>query len=149
MHELLAACMLVTDRDSLDISTPVPSSTTSGRVVSPQISAAMQATLDRNYVEHDAFGLFQQLMRPAKAFYEWRAEEGPVSGGCCQATPPSSLCLQSQASRAIIGAPQAPIIERCNHIHTQLLRRIDPQLWERLETEGVEAQIWTMFVGGL
>jgi hypothetical protein len=27
-----------------------------------------------------------------------------------------------------------------------LLRRIDPQLWERLETEGVEAQIWGMWV---
>jgi TBC1 domain family protein 5 len=43
-------------------------------------------------------------------------------------------------------APQAPIITRCNHIHNSLLRQIDPQLWERLETEGVEAQIWAMYV---
>ena len=27
-----------------------------------------------------------------------------------------------------------------------LIRRIDPQLWGRLETEGVEAQIWAMYV---
>jgi TBC1 domain family protein 5 len=33
---------------------------------------------------------------------------------------------------------------RCNHIHSQLIRRIDPQLWERLDTEGIEAQIWLM-----
>jgi TBC1 domain family protein 5 len=38
----------------------------------------MYAALDRRYVEHDAFGLFQEVMRGAKAFYEWRAEEGPV-----------------------------------------------------------------------
>lgn len=40
---------------------------------------AMRTTLDRRWVEHDAFGLFQEVMRGAKAFYEWRAEEGPVS----------------------------------------------------------------------
>lgn len=40
----------------------------------------MYAALDRRYVEHDAFGLFQEVMRGAKAFYEWRAEEGPVRG---------------------------------------------------------------------
>ena len=38
----------------------------------------MTATLDRRYVEHDAFGLFQEVMKGAKPFYEWRAEEGPV-----------------------------------------------------------------------
>jgi TBC1 domain family protein 5 len=40
---------------------------------------ALSATLDRTYVEHDAFGLFQELMKPSKSFYEWRSEEGPVS----------------------------------------------------------------------
>jgi TBC1 domain family protein 5 len=40
--------------------------------------AALGATLDRAYVEHDAFHLFQELMKPAKSFYEWRVEEGPV-----------------------------------------------------------------------
>ncbi|RZK34538.1 MAG: hypothetical protein EOO61_13405 [Hymenobacter sp.] len=39
---------------------------------------------------------------------------------------------------------QAPVITRCQHIHNNLIARIDPQLWERLETEGVEAQIWAM-----
>jgi len=38
----------------------------------------MMATLDRRYVEHDAFGLFQEVMKGAKSSYEWRAEEGPV-----------------------------------------------------------------------
>jgi TBC1 domain family protein 5 len=39
---------------------------------------------------------------------------------------------------------QAPVVTRCQHIHNNLIARIDPQLWERLETEGVEAQIWAM-----
>lgn len=41
--------------------------------------------------------------------------------------------------------PTAPIIIRCSHMHAQL-RRVDPQLWERLETEGIEPQIWAMCV---
>ncbi|KAL1412025.1 hypothetical protein Q8F55_003022 [Vanrija albida] len=108
MHELLAVCMVVADRDSIE------------RAALPEqggmpdaMYAALGATLDRAYVEHDAFHLFQELMKPAKSFYEWRVEEGP-----------------------------APIIVRCNRIHSQLVRRIDPQLWERLDTEGIEAQIW-------
>lgn len=112
MHELLAVCMLVVDRDSLE-STPEDNT-----------HPALAATLDRAYIEHDAFGLFEQIMRPAKSFYEWRAEEGPPLRGAA--------------------APQAPVIVRCNAINNHLIRRIDPQLWERFETEGVEAQIWAM-----
>lgn len=40
---------------------------------------AMQTTLNRRYVEHDAFAMFAEIMKSAKAFYEWRAEETPVS----------------------------------------------------------------------
>lgn len=111
MHELLAVFYLVTDLDSLD-----PSE--SG------VDEAMRATLDRRYVEHDAFALFQSLMRNAKAFYEWRQEEGPR--------------VKSRSANA----PQAPIITRCNHIQGSLLRRIDPQLRENLEKEGVEGQLY-------
>jgi TBC1 domain family protein 5 len=50
-----------------------------------------------------------------------------------------------QRSRNVAQA-QAPVITRCQRIHHGLIGRIDPQLWERLETEGVEAQIWAMSV---
>ena len=80
MHELLAVCYLVVDRDSLVVppitSSPSPLDTQTAKEISDK---AMYATLDRKYVEHDAFELFVSLMKPAKAFYEWRAEEGPVS----------------------------------------------------------------------
>jgi TBC1 domain family member 5 len=70
MHELLAVCLLVVDRDSLAL----PDSNGSAQMVQ-----AMYTTLDRRYVEHDAFELFMAIMKLAKAFYEWRQEEGPVS----------------------------------------------------------------------
>ncbi|AAW46174.2 conserved hypothetical protein [Cryptococcus deneoformans JEC21] len=115
MHELFACCFMAVDRDSLKVVNKADG----------QQKEAMIKTLDRRYVEHDAFELFLAIMKNAKAFYEWRAEEGPI---------------RSRTATA----PQAPIIVRCNNLHTSLLRRIDPQLYERLETEGVEAQIWAI-----
>nr|XP_019048641.1 hypothetical protein I302_02414 [Kwoniella bestiolae CBS 10118]OCF27571.1 hypothetical protein I302_02414 [Kwoniella bestiolae CBS 10118] len=128
MHELLACCFLSVDRDSLNTNTR-----SSGEIE----DEAMWVTLDRRYVEHDAFQLFQAVMRGAKEFYEWRAEGGPI---VCH-LPISSFFGPKNRSA---NAPQAPIITRCNNIHNSLIRRIDPQLWERLETEGVEAQIWAI-----
>ncbi|BEJ13457.1 hypothetical protein CspHIS471_0306310 [Cutaneotrichosporon sp. HIS471] len=124
MHELLAACLVTVDRDSL-VAEP-------GRArASPLLTTpaavrdeAMVATLDRQYTEHDAFQLFVQIMKPAKAFYEWRSEEG-------------------RPQRTTTTESVAPIIKRCSHIQA-LLRRVDPQLWERLEMEGVEPQIWAI-----
>ncbi|KAI9635956.1 rab-GTPase-TBC domain-containing protein [Dioszegia hungarica] len=122
MHELLAVCLLSVDRDSLEVDANQASS--SGSSSQAVMLEAMRTTLDRRWVEHDSYGLFQELMRGAKAFYEWRAEEGPRT--------------------KVPNAPVAPIILRCQQLHNSLLRRIDPQLWERFETEGLEPQIWAI-----
>jgi len=75
MHELLAVCFWAIDRDSI-----LPP--TSGGLDSPlardAVDDAMRATLDRRYIEHDAYSLFAEIMKSAKTFYEWRAEEIPV-----------------------------------------------------------------------
>jgi TBC1 domain family protein 5 len=76
MHELLAVCFWVLDRDSLS---PPDKDVLKSPLARDTIDEAMQATLDRRYVEHDAFGLYNEIMRSAKPFYEWRAEEVPVS----------------------------------------------------------------------
>ncbi|ODN75943.1 hypothetical protein L202_05924 [Cryptococcus amylolentus CBS 6039] len=115
MHELFACCLLAVDRDSLTVG--------QGSTVKEE---AMLRTLDRRYIEHDAFELFAAVMKNGKAFYEWRAEEGPP--------------IRSKSPTA----PQAPIIIRCSNLHSSILRKIDPQLWEKLESEGVEAQIWAI-----
>lgn len=72
MHELFAVCLLTVDRDSVD------TRDTGSSNGDPNRTLALAATLDRRYIEHDAFELYQALMRSAKPFYEWRAEEGPV-----------------------------------------------------------------------
>lgn len=132
MHELFAVCLLAVDRDSMD-------SADRGAMNED----AMRSTLNRRYVEHDAFELYQALMRSAKPFYEWRAEEGPVSFvAMCRAC----RVLTRQRS-SVNAAPPAPSITRCKHLQSSLIRHIDPQLWERLDTEGVEAQLWAMYVG--
>jgi TBC1 domain family protein 5 len=80
MHELLAVCLLVVDRDSLESTSPDRHADplSPGSSNSAAVESAMLVALDRRYVEHDAFALFQEIMRGAKAFYEWRGEEGPV-----------------------------------------------------------------------
>lgn len=133
MHELLAVCYMTVDRDSLVNDMP-PRSPRPSSVVN--MDEALATTLDRAYVEHDAFALFQELMRSAKPFYEWRTEEGPVS--CSR-----HVTTDGKLARRL-SAPQAPIIQRCHHLYATLIRRIDPQLWERFDSEGVEAQIWAM-----
>jgi TBC1 domain family protein 5 len=75
MHELLAVCFWAIDRDSIlpdndGLQSPLARDT---------MDDAMRATLDRRYVEHDAWSLFAEIMKSAKTFYEWRAEEGTVS----------------------------------------------------------------------
>lgn len=132
MHELFACCFMAVDRDSLKVVNKAEG----------QQEEAMFKTLDRRYVEHDAFELFAAIMKNAKAFYEWRAEEGPIVSIPLRAIKLTDIfyCQKSRTDTV----PKAPIIIRCNNLHTSLLRRIDPQLYERLETEGVEAQIWAM-----
>ena len=139
MHELLAVCSWAVDRDA----TSRPASDAVGSPLARDVSEeAMYATLDERYIEHDAYGLFVHIMKPAKSWYEWRAEEAPVR--------PSSLSIGTAQLRQMMqrskntAQAQAPIITRCQHIHHGLIGRIDPQLWERLENEGVEAQIWAM-----
>jgi TBC1 domain family protein 5 len=83
MHELLAVCLLAVDRDSIQSEAMRPAQSMvsplgSPKIDQPEMDQAMFATLDRRFVEHDAFELFCAVMKGAKASYEWRAEEGPV-----------------------------------------------------------------------
>ena len=79
MHELLAVCLLAVDRDSLESNSDTGHERMPLLADTSGLDNSMQATLDRRYIEHDTFGLFQEVMKAAKPFYEWRAEEGPVS----------------------------------------------------------------------
>ncbi len=139
MHELAAVMLLVVDRDSIAspraeeraMYSPLMDSADAD---SPDgagggANAVIDRVLDRACVEHDAYALFVQLMHAAKGWYEWRAESSP------------------QAKRGA-GAAQgkAKIVEMCNRLQQETIRRVDPVLGERMEAEGVEGQIWVMWV---
>lgn len=75
MHELLAVCFWVIDRDSLH---RLDADTLGSPLARDVAEEAMYSTLDERYIEHDAYALFAEVMRSAKSSYEWRSEEGPV-----------------------------------------------------------------------
>lgn len=76
MHELLAVCFWVIDRDTMRR----PDTEALGSPLSRDVmEEAVYATLDARYVEHDAYALFAELMKSAKSSYEWRSEEMTVS----------------------------------------------------------------------
>jgi TBC1 domain family protein 5 len=75
MHELLAVCFWVLDRDSLSLS---EGDNLKSPLARDPVDDAMRVTLDRRYVEHDAYSLFNEIMKSAKPFYEWRSEETSV-----------------------------------------------------------------------
>src|ERR1700742_1359870 len=61
MHELLAPTLWVVERDAIDLG---QSSKAMGD------DATIVIVFDPEYVEHDAFALFSQIMQSAKNFYE-------------------------------------------------------------------------------
>lgn len=76
MHELLAVCFWVVDRDAIRR----PETDSLGSPLARDTAEeAMYATLDARYMEHDAHALFGAIMKSAKSSYEWRAEEITVS----------------------------------------------------------------------
>lgn len=76
MHELLAVCFWVVDRDSLKRSEKEGLRSPLAR---DSREEAMYTTLDQRFIEHDAHVLFVAIMKSAKSSYEWRSEEISVS----------------------------------------------------------------------
>lgn len=76
MHELLAVCFWVIDRDSLK---RPEEDTLQSPLARDSTEEAMYTTLDQRYIEHDAYVLFIAIMKSAKSSYEWRSEEMSVS----------------------------------------------------------------------
>jgi TBC1 domain family protein 5 len=88
----------------------------------------MIETLDYRFIEHDAFTLFNLIMRTAKSFYELGEPDRRVS-----ASPGNSP--QQGAS---------PIVERSKRIHEVFLARVDPELASHLTAIEILPQIFLM-----
>ncbi|KAI9276340.1 rab-GTPase-TBC domain-containing protein, partial [Umbelopsis sp. AD052] len=66
MHELLAPIFLVLNTEGVDIG--------DGSLVGPADTKLMAQVLDKKYLEHDSYALFERLMSGAKKWYEFNDE---------------------------------------------------------------------------
>jgi len=123
MHELLAPILWVIEQDTID-----GDGDDGGQP--PEEDSLMKQTLDRAYIEHDAFTLLSLIMRSAKSFYELGEPDRRSS------TP---------STRS--GTPQhgaSPIVERSKRIHEVYLAKVDPELAKHLTDIEVLPQIFLM-----
>ncbi|KAJ2357119.1 hypothetical protein GGF43_001654 [Coemansia sp. RSA 2618] len=107
MHELLAPLLLAVERDAVD------------RDAEGAFPAKL---LDRRFVEHDAFALFERLMRMCMAWYQ---------------TPP--LVSPSKARHASVA--QTPIIAQCQMLLDKLMV-VDAELATHLQRLDIEPQLF-------
>ncbi|KAI9103086.1 rab-GTPase-TBC domain-containing protein [Phlyctochytrium arcticum] len=127
MHELLAPILLVVHKDQLD-----PASDTSG------LNPVLVATFDSTYVEHDAAVLFYRLMRATKPWFEVGEE--------AQSSRPARSIQKSRYEEHRRGSEphgkQVPIITICKRVQSDLLRVVDHDLYQHLEKQGIEPQLY-------
>ena len=114
MHELLAPIIFVLARDAVTAQDVADASLTGA------IPETMGEILDRVYLEHDAYALFERLMVNAAEFYSIDAADPTTGGGL--------------------------IVDKSRLIHEQLLRSVDPELADHFTAIEVLPQIFLMSV---
>jgi len=107
MHELLAPILWVVERDAIFLGS---SSKALGE------DATVRAVFDAESIEADAFALFSQVMRSAKAFYEPSTEKGGEN----------------------------PIVQRSRRIFEEMLPQVDPELAAQLQKADLVPQVFLM-----
>ena len=113
MHEVLAIIFWCTDLDSLDDEAGLPSAAHSHDLLASIV-------LSRHYVEHDSYGLFSVLMTNMLSWYD----------------PALSVSLNGQSPSLV-----QPVVAKCARIQ-ELLKKVDLDLWRRMEDLQIEPQIY-------
>ncbi|KAG6889306.1 hypothetical protein C0995_001962 [Termitomyces sp. Mi166 len=131
MHEILAPLYYAVEFDSL----------------SPDGSpdeADVREVCSKTWLAGDAWALFDSVMHGLSKWYEWR--EPPPD-----AAPTNAI--SSLATHVNFNIPEgplnikpytAPIVEACNRIQSTYLRTTDPQLYNHMQTAGIEPQLYGM-----
>ncbi|PTB67452.1 RabGAP/TBC [Trichoderma citrinoviride] len=123
MHEVLAPIVHVVEQDALDRASISASDAESS------VDELMLETIDRSFIEHDAFVLFSQLMEHAQSFYE--VKDVPDSNSSADVPSPARFPEQSSA-----------IVERSRFIHEVCLQKVDPELAAHLTSIEILPQIF-------
>lgn len=124
MHEILAIVLWMVDLDSLETEGPLLQDTTDEQA---------SVVLSRQYVEHDAFVLFNIMMSNMLSWYD----PNPTVALPASTAIPGSSPSPSPSSASLV----QPIVAKCARIH-DLLRKVDFDLWKRMEELKIEPQIY-------
>ncbi|TFL07627.1 rab-GTPase-TBC domain-containing protein, partial [Pterulicium gracile] len=124
MHEILAPIYFAVDYDSID-EDPGTSNLETKELCS------------RLWVAADAWRLFESVMDGIGKWYEWR--EPPSTSG---AQPLGNGNSSAQPGPIELKPYVAPIVHECNRIHSTQLRTVDPLLYQRLQSAGIEPQLY-------
>ncbi|KAJ3104106.1 hypothetical protein HDU97_009555 [Phlyctochytrium planicorne] len=117
MHEILAPVLYVVDKD---------------KCTSLQTSVddkLFSVIFDEKYVEHDTAVLFYRIMRAAKPFYE--------TGNDVEGKPIITRHGKSSGQSRVL-----PIVTHCKKIQNDLLRVLDSELCDHLNSLGIEPQLY-------
>ncbi|TFY80327.1 hypothetical protein EWM64_g3677, partial [Hericium alpestre] len=126
MHELLAPLYYAVDWDSLS----------EEKAASAGVEPELAELCARKWVAADAWTLFESVMRGVGTWYEWR--EAPDKPSLV----PGHVHLNVPNGQVHVEPYVAPILRSCNRIQKELLRSVDPILWDRIHTAGLEPQIY-------
>lgn len=124
MHEILAIIYWITDLDTIPAD---PSLAFDDN----DISAFSGFVLCRSFLDHDAYAIYNTLMTCMLSWYD-------PSANVPSYAQPSALDTTSHIAQA---AYVQPIVAKCSRIH-DLLRRVDHDLWRRMEELRIEPQIY-------
>ncbi|EMD34418.1 hypothetical protein CERSUDRAFT_158895 [Gelatoporia subvermispora B] len=125
MHELLAPLYYAIDYDS------IPDEGDDGDDVN------VVEFCSRSWISADAWALLESVMRGVGRWYEWRektaVEVSPLA---------SHVNLTIPWGEASMKPFVAPIVEACNRVQSTHLKTVDPELWRRMQSAGIEPQIY-------
>jgi len=126
MHELLAPVFLAVDFDSIaDDETEIPNN------VSKEFCS-------RTWIAADSWALFRTIMAGVSTWYEWREPQ--------RAALPPHLEAQYRHGPADTQGDLrpyvAPIVMASQRLQSEMLKAIDPILWQAMQKAGIEPQIY-------
>ena len=135
MHELLAPMYYAVDYDSISSTKP------NGDV---PLDSPIVEVCSHLWVAADAWTLFDAIMQGAGRWYEWRERHSREPSGSAEKAGLSSHVQLNVSVDSSIKPYVAPIVQACNRIQGTYLKSVDPELWRKMQSAGIEPQIYGM-----
>jgi len=136
MHELLSPILLVLYRDA-----QIVDNLKYLNEVNPNVNHILKI-LDRTYLEHDTYCLFEKLMSKMKEFFIVESSQivKAPKRGIATNSPLDSVLLGPQK----VDENDTPIFKICNKIQYTLLEKKDPELHRHLIRMAIEPQVYLL-----